>query len=55
VKRAGERLTVVAGGGVRAGNVAEIVRRAGVREVHARCGGDAARIREMKRVVSGEW
>lgn len=55
VECAGERLTIVAGGGVRAGNVAEIVRRTGVHEVHARCGGDAARIGEMKRVVSGEW
>jgi copper homeostasis protein len=45
VTRAGTALRIVAGGGVRAGNVAEIVRRTGVREVHARCGGDAARIR----------
>jgi len=35
VARAGDALTVLAGGGVRAGNVAELVRRTGVREVHA--------------------
>jgi len=44
VERAGASLSIVAGGGVRAPNVAELVRRSGVREVHARCGGDAARI-----------
>jgi copper homeostasis protein len=49
VERAGASLTVVAGGGVRAANVAELVRRSGVREVHARCGGDAARIAAIAR------
>jgi len=44
VERAGASLSIVAGGGVRAANVAELVRRSGVREVHTRCGGDAARI-----------
>ena len=44
IERAGGTPTVVAGGGVRATNVAELVRRTGVREVHARCGGDAGRI-----------
>ena len=44
IERAGDTLTVVAGGGVRSTNVAELVRRTGVREVHARCGGDAGRI-----------
>ena len=44
IERAGDALTVVAGGGVRGTNVAELVRRTGVREVHARCGGDAGRI-----------
>ena len=45
VDRAGDSLRVVAGGGVRAHNVATLVRRSAVREVHARCGGEAARIR----------
>lgn len=36
VTRAGGRLTIVAGGGVRAPHVRDIVRRSGVREVHAR-------------------
>ena len=44
IERAGPALTVVAGGGVRSTNVAQLVRRTGVREVHLRCGGDAARI-----------
>ena len=44
VERAGASLSIVAVGGVRAANVAELVRRSGVREVHTRCGGDAARI-----------
>jgi len=35
VARAGGRMTIIAGGSVRAGNVREIVRRTGVREVHA--------------------
>ena len=48
VERAGDALQVVAGGGVRAHNVAALVRRSGVREVHARCGGEAARIRELR-------
>jgi copper homeostasis protein len=48
IERAGDALRVVAGGGVRANNVAELVRRSGVREVHARCGGDASRIRGIR-------
>lgn len=55
VARAGNRLKIVAGGSVRAGNVAEIVRRTGVREVHARCGGDESRIRAIATVTGGEW
>ena len=44
MERAGDALTVIAGGGVRSTNVVELVRRTGVRAVHARCGGDAGRI-----------
>jgi copper homeostasis protein len=44
VERAGQTLAVVAGGGVRAHNVVNVVRRSGVRQVHARCGADAGRI-----------
>lgn len=36
VRQAGPDLTIVAGGGVRAGHVAELVRQTAVREVHAR-------------------
>jgi copper homeostasis protein len=53
VARAGERLRIVAGGGVRAANAAAIVRRTGVREVHARCGGSAERIRAIVEVSAG--
>jgi copper homeostasis protein len=51
VERAGDALRIVAGGSVRAHNVAAIVRRSGVREVHARCGGDAARIRGIREAL----
>jgi copper homeostasis protein len=46
VDRAGDRLTVIAGGGVRAGNVRALLRRTGVREVHARFE-DAAQTRAL--------
>lgn len=36
VEQAGDRIAVLAGGGVRPGNVADLVRRTGVREVHLR-------------------
>jgi copper homeostasis protein len=48
VERAGGRVGILAGGGVRANNVRDIVRRTGVREVHARCERDAERIRAIK-------
>lgn len=50
--RAGRSLRIVAGGGVRAHNVLELVQRSGVREVHARCGGDAARIRAIREALA---
>lgn len=51
VEHVGGRLAILAGGGVRANNVRDIVQRSGVREVHARCEGDAARIRAIKDAV----
>jgi copper homeostasis protein len=51
VARAGDALHVVAGGGVRAHNVAALVRRSHVREVHARCGRDASRIRGIRQAL----
>jgi copper homeostasis protein len=44
VERAGDGMTIVAGGGIRGPNAADVVRRTGAREVHARCGGDTRRI-----------
>jgi copper homeostasis protein len=52
VKRAADRLTVVAGGGVRAHNAREIVAKTGVTELHARCAGDSARIRGIVDAVN---
>jgi copper homeostasis protein len=46
VAHASERISVMAGGTVRAHNVREIAR-SGVREVHARCNLDPARIRDI--------
>ena len=48
VTRAGQDLTVMAGGGVRARNVKEVVDRSGVREVHAR---DVRGMREALRTA----
>jgi len=48
VARAEERLVVVAGGGVRANTVREVVERTGVREVHARCEVSASRIAAIR-------
>jgi copper homeostasis protein len=52
VQRAGDRLDIVAGGGVRAHNARAIVERTGVTELHARCSGDSARIRGIVDAVS---
>jgi copper homeostasis protein len=46
------RLEILAGGGVRAHNVCDIVRLGNVREVHARCECDAGRIRAITAAVS---
>jgi copper homeostasis protein len=47
-------ISILAGGGVRDKNVAEIVRETGVMEVHLRCEGDAERIRRVKNVLEFE-
>jgi len=52
VERVGDRLVILACGGVRAANVRDVVRRSGVPEVHARCGGDAERIRAIKAALA---
>lgn len=49
-ERAGEQLTVMAGGGVRAHNVHEIISRSGVRAVHARAT-DAAVFADLTRAL----
>jgi copper homeostasis protein len=51
VEHVGDRLTILAGGGVRYTNVRDVVQQAGVQEVHARCEGDAARIRAIKEML----
>ncbi|MEO6528947.1 MAG: copper homeostasis protein CutC [Gemmatimonadaceae bacterium] len=53
VARVGDRLCVLAGGGVRSSNVREVIARTGVREVHARCERDAERIRAISDAVRG--
>ena len=52
VARSAGQLQILAGGGVRAHNVRDIIQRGNVREVHARCEQDAARIRAIKDAVS---
>jgi copper homeostasis protein len=47
VERAAGRITIMPGGTVRGHNVAEIVARTGVHEVHARCHENPARIRDI--------
>lgn len=51
VTRAGRTLAIVAGGGVRGGNARDIVAGSGVGEVHARCGGEATRIRAIRQAL----
>jgi copper homeostasis protein len=65
VRAAGARLTVVAGGGIREENVADLVRRSGVREIHVRGtrlrhtpmtpGNAGVRIRKMLPEDDGAW
>lgn len=52
VNQAGDRITVVAGGGIREHNVSDVIGRTGVREVHARLVNEA-RMRDLIDVVRG--
>lgn len=45
VRQAGDRIVIVAGGGVSGAGVRQLVRETGISEVHARCEADGARIR----------
>jgi copper homeostasis protein len=51
VDQAGDRIVVLAGGTVRAHNVRDLVRRTGVREVHARCELEPARIAGIREAL----
>lgn len=51
VRRAGEALTVVAGGRVRADHAAALVRDTGVREIHAHLGADVGAVERLVRSV----
>jgi copper homeostasis protein len=53
VDHAGDRISIMAGGKVRGANVAEIVSRTGVREVHARCEHDPRRIGDIVDALAG--
>jgi copper homeostasis protein CutC len=48
------RIVIMAGGSVRTENVAEVVARSGVREVHARMDQDPAMARRLKRWAFAE-
>ena len=52
VERGGDRISIMAGGKVRAHNALDIVRGSAVREIHARSEDDETRIRDLVRAVS---
>jgi copper homeostasis protein len=52
VDQAGERLSIVAGGGIREHNVRDVVQRSGAREIHARLV-DQTRMRNLVAVLRG--
>jgi copper homeostasis protein len=54
VEQAGDRIVVLAGGKVRGHNAGEIIARTGVRELHARCEGNASQIAEIVDVARSE-
>jgi copper homeostasis protein len=51
MREARGRIGVLPGGGIDGGNVHEIAARTGVTEVHARCGGDGARVKGIVRAL----
>ncbi|HSQ28512.1 MAG TPA: copper homeostasis protein CutC [Gemmatimonadaceae bacterium] len=51
VEHAAGEIHIMAGGGVRAHNAGDLVRLTGVRELHARCELDPARISEMRQAL----
>jgi copper homeostasis protein len=51
VAQAGTRLSVMAGGGVNAGNVAAVIAASGVHEIHASCRGPAVREHRADRIA----
>jgi copper homeostasis protein len=53
VRQAGEALTVVAGGRVRADHAATLVAETGVRELHAHLGPDQAQVAALVAAVAG--
>lgn len=53
VRQAAGRCTVVAGGGVRAQNAADLVARTGVTEIHSRTTDDAEAVRRLVRAANG--
>lgn len=54
VDLAGDDIIILAGGGVRPRTAREIVEETGVREVHARCEGDAERIRGIRSEIADD-
>jgi len=53
VEDAADRIVVMAGGGVRSHNARKLVELTGVRELHARCERDSARIAEIRLALEG--
>jgi copper homeostasis protein len=49
------RIVILAGGGIRPDNVAEVVRRSGVTEVHARMDDDPRRAQRLREAVNESW
>jgi copper homeostasis protein len=54
MREARGRIGILPGGGIDGANVHEIAARTGVTEVHARCERDGARVRGIRRALSGQ-